>query len=61
MENKTYIIQHKYDTDPYSMTPIDRLYWNNKDGWGYKETATPFTKKEKQDLNLPTNGEWIEV
>lgn len=33
-------------------------YWNNKDGWGHKSTATVFDSK---DLNLPEDGEWVEI
>lgn len=33
-------------------------YWNNEDGWGHKSTATVFDSK---DLNLPEDGEWVEI
>lgn len=33
-------------------------YWNNKNGWGHKTTATVF---EDKSYSLPIEGEWVEI
>jgi len=36
-------------------------YWSNDDGWGHKSTADVFTPTERETLNLPDDGEWVEI
>ena len=36
-------------------------WWNNDNGWGHKSTADIFTADEKATLNLPIDGEWVEI
>lgn len=45
----------RYDTSP--------LFWSNKDGWGHLSTATVFTQKEREALNLPVGKmvSWMEL
>jgi hypothetical protein len=39
---------------------LTRLYWNNENGWGDKESATRFSKDETKKFKyLPLNGKWI--
>jgi hypothetical protein len=37
------------------------LWWNNDNGWGHKATADIFTPEEQATLNLPLDGEWVEI
>lgn len=36
-------------------------YWNNDTGWGFKSTGDVFTAEERLTLDLPMDGEWIEI
>ena len=38
---------------------ITREWWSNADGWGNHTTATPFSSEQKEELNLPLDGEWL--
>lgn len=46
---------------PNHWTEFESEYWSNEDGWGFKSTATVFTEEEKNTLNLPMEGEWVEI
>lgn len=35
------------------------LFWSNEDGWVDKESATRFTTKQRENLNLPDEGRWV--
>lgn len=37
------------------------VWWNNADGWTHKTQADYFTPQEKDTLNLPLDGEWVEI
>lgn len=37
------------------------VWWNNADGWTHKTQSDYFTPQEKETLNLPLNGEWVEI
>lgn len=37
------------------------MYWTGEDGWGDLTTAHIFTEQERNDLNAPIGGEWIEL
>lgn len=39
----------------------ESLWWNNLNGWGHKPTADYFTPEEQQTLNLPLDGQWVEI
>ena len=43
---------------PNHWTYFASEYWSNDNGWGHKSTATIF---EDNDLNLPDEGEWVEI
>ena len=40
---------------------LESLWWNNADGWTHKTQADYFTPEQQQTLNLPLEGEWVEV
>jgi hypothetical protein len=56
-EAKKYVIRSKHEKDDEDDVP---LYWHNKQGWVDRGSAHKFSEDEKQKLNLPTGGEWVE-
>lgn len=40
-------------------TADNSQFWNNDEGWVGPEDATRFTEEERNNLNLPLDGEWI--
>jgi hypothetical protein len=61
----TYYAIHRIGTPklalPNHPSYFDSEWWNNGDGWGHKSTADYFTKEQRETLNLPLDGEWVEV
>ncbi len=37
------------------------LYWSNKMGWVGKEDRSHFSDQQKNQMNLPMDGAWIQV
>jgi hypothetical protein len=50
---------YAYDDYVIRLYHDDGCYWSNKDGWGDLASASVFTKTEKETLNLPIGGEWL--
>lgn len=36
-------------------------YWSHDNGWGHPSTGDVFTADEKGYLDLPLDGEWVEI
>lgn len=37
------------------------LYWSNEHGWVYRNGATQYTEAERNSLNLPVGGHWLQA
>lgn len=60
MENKKYIIKAIGKTAKYYAKDGFKAYWSNDDGWVDIQSATVFSKKETEILNLPIDGQFVE-
>ena len=38
-----------------------QLYWSNDWGWGDRNGATVFKAEERDQLELPIGGRWVEL
>lgn len=47
------------DTENNSLNEL--LYWSNDDGWVDAESATIFTRSERDAFLLPINGAWENI
>ncbi len=53
-----YIIMSTFERDDESDA---LLYWNNEHGWVDRESATVFTKYEKENFAIPFDAVWEEI
>lgn len=44
---------------PYLIQNSQGEFWSNSDGWVVPANATNFSKKEKDEFNLPVDGRWV--
>lgn len=44
---------------PYLIQNSQGEFWSNSDGWVDPANATNFSKKEKDEFNLPVDGRWV--
>jgi len=51
----------KLQRGPHGSIRPAGLWWNNQDGWGDKYSADIFPADSPDTLNLPIEGEWVEV
>ncbi len=54
---KTFVIASNTEVDDDNRP----LYWENGQGWTNLHQADEFTEEERNSLNLPIDGKWMEL
>jgi hypothetical protein len=57
MGNKHYSIRSLDERDDDTN---ELLYWSNDIGWVGAECCDSFTRSERETVNLPIGGEWVD-